>query len=412
MKNSLNRTVFFRVLDGYYDIIKQVIIMDAIKQSFYVMRALKKQNFEAYFVGGCVRDYLLKRDTIDVDIATNANPYKVMDITKAKPTGLPYGTVSIQKDKFKIEITTYRRDGKYTDNRHPDEVIPVQTIEDDVKRRDFTINGLAMNDLYQIFDYVGGKEDLRLKIIRAIGNPDERFQEDSLRILRAAYFQAKLGFQIEKETRLSMANNKALLRNLPNERVFTELIKMLKEPNQLTALKTLDTTGISKELPGLEKGIRFIIDNMKEPLFIDAFFALSFTLNGSVPPAWKFSNIARLKYEKVVELVNRNQPLSDVDLFTQGLEICLLTNKVAFLLGRSTNQKRALEERFEKLPIKSALDLKLRGSDLITILNKKQGAWVSKYIDEMVYAVLENKVENTFEALKRYIIEKEAKHEK
>ena len=412
MKNSLNRTVFFRVLDGYYDIIKQVIIMDAIKQSFYVMRALKKQNFEAYFVGGCVRDYLLKRDTIDVDIATNANPYKVMDITKAKPTGLPYGTVSIQKDKFKIEITTYRRDGKYTDNRHPDEVIPVQTIEDDVKRRDFTINGLAMNDLYQIFDYVGGKEDLRLKIIRAIGNPDERFQEDSLRILRAAYFQAKLGFQIEKETRLSMANNKALLKNLPNERVFTELIKMLKEPNQLTALKTLDTTGISKELPGLEKGIRFIIDNMKEPLFIDAFFALSFTLNGSVPPAWKFSNIARLKYEKVVELVNRNQPLSDVDLFTQGLEICLLTNKVAFLLGRSTNQKRALEERFEKLPIKSALDLKLRGSDLITILNKKQGAWVSKYIDEMVYAVLENKVENTFEALKRYIIEKEAKHEK
>ena len=386
--------------------------MDAIKQSFYVMRALKKQNFEAYFVGGCVRDYLLKRDTIDVDIATNANPYKVMDITKAKPTGLPYGTVSIQKDKFKIEITTYRRDGKYTDNRHPDEVIPVQTIEDDVKRRDFTINGLAMNDLYQIFDYVGGKEDLRLKIIRAIGNPDERFQEDSLRILRAAYFQAKLGFQIEKETRLSMANNKGLLKNLPNERVFTELIKMLKEPNQLTALKTLDTTGISKELPGLEKGIRFIIDNMKEPLFIDAFFALSFTLNGSVPPAWKFSNIARLKYEKVVELVNRNQPLSDVDLFTQGLEICLLTNKVSFLLGRSTNQKRALEERFEKLPIKSALDLKLRGSDLITILNKKQGAWVSKYIDEMVYAVLENKVENTFEALKRYIIEKEAKHEK
>ena len=386
--------------------------MDAIKQSFYVMRALKNKNFEAYFVGGCVRDYLLKRDTIDVDIATNANPYKVMDITKAKPTGLPYGTVSIQKEKFKIEITTYRRDGKYTDNRHPDEVIPVQTIEDDVKRRDFTINGLAMNDSYQIFDYVGGKEDLRSKIIRAIGNPDERFQEDSLRILRAAYFQAKLGFQIEKETRLSMANNKALLQNLPNERVFTELIKLLKEPNQLMALKTLDATGISKELPGLEKGIRFIVDNMKEPIFIDAFFALSFTLHGSVPQAWKFSNIARLKYEKVVELVNRNQPLTNVDLFTQGLEICLLTNKVAFLLGRSSNQKRALEERFEKLPIKSALDLKLRGSDLITILNKKQGAWVSKAIDDMVNAVLEGKVSNTYEALQTYIIEKEAKHEK
>ena len=386
--------------------------MDAIKQSLYVIRALKKQNFEAFFVGGCVRDYILKRETADVDIATSANPYKVMDITKAKPTGIPYGTVSIQKEKLKIEITTYRRDAQYTDNRHPDEVIPVQTLEEDVKRRDFTINGLAMNDAYQIFDYVGGKEDLRLKIIRAIGNPDERFKEDSLRILRAAYFQSKLGFQIEKETRLSMASNKDLILNLPNERVFTELIKLLKEPNQLNALKTLDTTGISKVLPGLEKGIKFIIDNMKEPVFIDAFFGLCFSLNGSVPAAWKFSNIARLKYEKVVELVNRNQVLSDVDLFTQGLEIALLTNKVSFLLGKSANQKRALEERFQNLPIKSALDLKLRGSDLINITNKKQGAWVSKAIDDMVIAVLEKRVENDVEALKAYVLEKETKHEK
>lgn len=386
--------------------------MDAIKQSLYVIRALKKQNFEAFFVGGCVRDYLLKRETNDVDIATAANPYKVMDITKAKPTGLPYGTVSIQKDKLKIEITTYRRDGNYLDNRHPDEVIPVQTIEEDVKRRDFTINGLAMNDAYQIFDYVGGKEDLRLKIIRAIGNPDERFQEDSLRILRAAYFQSKLGFQIEKETRLSMAKNKNLILNLPNERVFTELIKLLKEPHQLNALKTLDTSGISTVLPGLEKGIRFVVENMKEPLFIDAFFALCFSLHGSVPSAWKFSNIARLKYEKVVELVNRNQPLSNVDLFTQGLEIALLTNKVSFLLGKSSNQKRALEERFQQLPIKSALDLKLRGSDLISITNKKQGAWVSKAIDDMVIAVLENRVQNDYEALKAYVLQKEVKHEK
>jgi len=386
--------------------------MDAIKQSLYVIRALKKQNFEAFFVGGCVRDYLLKRETVDVDIATSANPYKVMDITKAKPTGIPYGTVSIQKEKLKIEITTYRRDGNYLDNRHPEEVIPVQTIEEDVKRRDFTINGLAMNDAYQVLDYVNGKEDLRMKIIRAIGNPDERFKEDSLRILRAAYFQAKLGFQIEKETRLSMAANRDLIRNLPNERVFTELIKLLKEPNQIDALKTLDSTGISKVLPGLDKGIRFIIENMKEPVFIDAFFGICFSLYGSVPAEWKFSNIARLKYEKVVELVNRNQPLSDLDLFVHGLEIALNTNKVSFLLGKGPNQKRTLEERFQNLPIKSALDLKLRGSDLIALTNKKQGAWVSKYIDEMVIAVLEKRVANDVEALKKYVLEKEAKNEK
>ena len=110
--------------------------------------------------------------------------------------------------------------------------------------------------------------------------------------------------------------------------------------------------------------------------------------------------------------MNRNQALSDVDLFTQGLEIALLTNKVSFLLGKSANQKRALEERFQNLPIKSALDLKLRGSDLISITNKKQGAWVSKAIDDMVIAVLEKRVENDVEALKTYVLEKETKHEK
>ena len=130
---------------------------------------------------------------------------------------------------------------------------------------------------------------------------------------------------------------------------------------------------------------------------------MCFSLYGSVPAEWKFSNIARFKYEKVVELVNRNQPLSDLDLFVHGLEIALNTNKVSFLLGKGPNQKRTLEERFQNLPLKSALDLKLRGSDLIALTNKKQGAWVSKYIDEMVIAVLEKRVANDVEALKKYV---------
>src|SRR5690606_8604630 len=140
-----------------------------------------------------------------------------------------------------IEITTYRKDGVYLDNRHPEEVIPVVTVEEDVQRRDFTINGLVMNDVLQISDFVGGKDDIKNKIIRAIGNPDERFKEDALRILRAVYFQSKLGFQIEKDTRQSMADNRLLLNNIAKERILNETLKVLREPHQLKALKTLDT---------------------------------------------------------------------------------------------------------------------------------------------------------------------------
>ena len=386
--------------------------MATIKDALYVLRTLKKNKYEAYFVGGCVRDYLMRKDSNDIDITTNANPYDVMKLFKAKPTGLQYGTVSIPKEGYSIEITTYRKDGVYLDNRHPEEVIPVVTVEEDVQRRDFTINGLVMNDVLQISDFVGGKDDIKNKIIRAIGNPDERFKEDALRILRAVYFQSKLGFQIEKDTRQSMADNRLLLNNIAKERILNETLKVLREAHQLKALKTLDTTLISEVLPGLSKGIKYIVDTQKDPLFIDSFFSLCFSLNGSVPSEWKFSNIARNKYEKVVELVNQKRELTNLDLYTYGLEISILSNKVSFLLGYSAFQKSSLEKRFETLPVKSAMDLKLRASDLLTLIPKKQGAWVQKYLDEMVLLVLEEKLDNTYDALKAYVLKKEASHEK
>lgn len=387
--------------------------MATIKDAMYVLRALKKSGYEAFFVGGCVRDYLMKKDSNDIDITTNAKPHEVMKVfKKAKPTGIQYGTVSIPNENYSIEITTYRKDGVYIDNRHPETVEEVLTVEEDVKRRDFTINGLVMNDAMQIFDHVGGKDDIKNKMIRAIGEPTERFNEDALRILRAVYFQAKFGFQIEKNTRTAMEEQKELIHNLAKERVLNETLKILKEKEQLKALKTLDTTGISRILPGLEKGIKYIVETQKEPLFIDTFFALCFTLNGSVPFEWKFSNVAKNKYEKTVHLVNMRRPLTDVDLFTYGLEICLLANKVSFLLNYTPFQKQALEKRFETLPIKSSLDLKFRANDLIQLLNKKQGAWVSKYIDELTILVLEQKIENTYDSIKAYVLKKEANHEK
>lgn len=376
--------------------------METIRNGRFVIEKLKSNGHEAYYVGGCVRDHLLGLEIRDIDITTSAKPFEVLKLFKSEPTGLKYGTITVLHEKANIEVTTYRVDGTYEDFRKPTEVTLTDSKEEDVKRRDFTINGLLMDENYDIIDYVGGQEDLKNHIIRAIGNPSERFNEDALRLLRAVYFQTKLGFQIDKETRDAMKENAHLITHLPNERVLNETLKILSGEYQLMGLKTLETTGLSNYLPGLEKGIKFINENLKDRIFIDSFFVLCFSLNGSVPNDWKFSNVHRNKYQKSVELVLKNQEVDALVLYNYGLEISLLANKILFILGKQKNQKNQIKTLFEDLPINSVTDLKVKGSDILTLTEKKQGAWLSKLLDELVTKVLKKELVNNYEDLMNY----------
>ncbi|NLN50055.1 MAG: CCA tRNA nucleotidyltransferase [Acholeplasmataceae bacterium] len=318
--------------------------MNSIDNGMFVVKKLKRNKYEAYFVGGCVRDYLLNQQVNDIDITTNATPNQVMALFKnAKPTGLKYGTVTVLHDLHNIEVTTYRVDGTYLDYRRPEEVFLTDLVTEDVKRRDFTINGLLMDENYKIYDYIDGQKDLENKTIRAIGNPNERFNEDALRLLRATYFQAKLGFSIEAETKAAMKANASKIDHLPNERILNEVLKMLAEKHQIEGLKTIEETTLSRHLPGLEKGIKYINQNFKERVFIDTFFALCFSLNGFVDERWKFSNIHKNKYQKVVELVIAEKDIDKFVLYEYGLEISTLANKILFLLGKKPNQKTRIK---------------------------------------------------------------------
>lgn len=376
--------------------------METIRNGRFVIEKLKANGHEAYYVGGCVRDHLLGLEIKDIDIATSAKPFEVSKLFKSEPTGLKYGTITVLHERVNIEVTTYRVDGTYEDFRKPTEVILVDSKEEDVKRRDFTINGLLMDENYDVIDYVGGKEDLQNHIIRAIGNPADRFNEDALRLLRAIYFQSKLGFQIDKDTRDAMKESAHLITHLPNERILNETLKMLAGDYQLMALKTLETTGLSKYLPGLEKGIHFINENLKERIFIDSFFVLCFALNESVPNDWKFSNVHKNKYAKAVELILKEQEIDALTLYGYGQEISLLANKILFILGKQKNQKNQIKTLFEELPIKSVTDLKVKGSDILTLTEKKQGAWLAKLLDELVVKVLKNELKNDREVLMNY----------
>lgn len=194
--------------------------------ALFVVERLEQLGYEAYVVGGCVRDSLLGIPPKDWDVCTNATPQEVLRAFRKHPvikTGLKHGTVTVMIDKEPIEVTTFRIDGEYSDNRHPDKVIFVSRVEEDLARRDFTINAMAYNPTRGLVDAFGGREDLSAGLIRCVREPDARFNEDGLRIMRALRFAARFDFGIESETAFSIRRNRHLLENVSVERIYKEL---------------------------------------------------------------------------------------------------------------------------------------------------------------------------------------------
>ena len=193
-----------------------------------IIQTLQEHGYEAYAVGGCVRDSLLGREPGDWDITTSASPDETKKLfARTVDTGIEHGTLTVLLGKEGFEVTTYRIDGKYEDSRHPTEVIFTRNLREDLLRRDFTINAMAYNDTEGIVDIFGGMDDLKRKIIRCVGNARERFGEDALRIMRGVRFAAQLGFSLEKETKEAMTELAPTLEKISAERIQTELVKLL-----------------------------------------------------------------------------------------------------------------------------------------------------------------------------------------
>lgn len=210
-----------------------------------IIESLEQHGYEAYAVGGCVRDTLLGREPEDWDITTSARPEQVKSIFhRTVDTGIQHGTVTVMLGKEGFEVTTYRIDGSYSDGRHPDQVAFTSLLGEDLRRRDFTINAMAYNPGSGIVDLFGGQEDLAQGIIRCVGNAQERFEEDALRILRAVRFSAQLGFAIEEETRSAIRLLARNLEKISKERIQTEMVKLLISPHP-EELRTAYALGIT-----------------------------------------------------------------------------------------------------------------------------------------------------------------------
>ncbi|MGG5459997.1 CCA tRNA nucleotidyltransferase [Clostridium sp. B9] len=212
----------------------------------YILDKFNENGFEAFIVGGCVRDSLLNKHPQDYDITTNALPEKIEELfDKTIPTGIKHGTVTVLINKTPYEVTTYRIDGEYIDNRKPKDVQFVSNIEEDLSRRDFTINAMAYSPYIGFKDFFDGKGDIKRKLIKCVGEPDKRFSEDALRMLRAIRFSCQLNFKIEKETLESIKKNFKLIKNISMERIQNEFSKIILSDDADKGLMILRRLGFS-----------------------------------------------------------------------------------------------------------------------------------------------------------------------
>lgn len=356
-----------------------------------VLEKFNEAGYEAYFVGGCVRDYLLNDEFSDIDITTNALPEEVKQIfRKSIDTGIQHGTVTILVDEDSFEVTTFRTEDDYIDHRTPEKVEFVSDLKEDLDRRDFTINAMALDSNGKLYDYHCGERDLRNKVIKTVNNPNERFFEDALRMLRAFRFSSKLGFEIEENTLKAIKNNAELIKFVSIERIVNEFRKLLTGRGNKRSLELLLDSKLNNYIPFLDE-ISKIID-FSNYTFCQSLYILSKINDISFEKLkeLKLSNkeIKQIKiYEKINEDFSSNVPL-EIILYNYDV------NDVTFIASYSNYCDKEDIEKI-KLPIKSFNDIAITSMEIISIIDKPAGPWIKEIIKKLEEDIILYKIDNT-----------------
>ena len=389
------------------------------QQALPILKKIEDAGFEAYFVGGSVRDVLLGQPIHDVDIATSAFPAEIKAIfPRTIDIGIEHGTVLVLEGEEQYEITTFRTESTYQDFRRPDHVEFVRSLEEDLKRRDFTINAFALKEDGQIVDLFHGLEDLEQNVLRAVGNPYERFHEDALRMMRGLRFVSQLGFDLEAETFASIAEHRALLAKISVERINVEFIKLLLGPHRNQGLEMLLATKCYEYCPQLsqaEQALQKFVALSDLPiekelhawvLLLDQLGLAESSVRGFMKQ-WKCSNDMIKTAQAVLSgLVARRQYFfTQQALYELGLEQALLVEELLpyYELQPDFAQVKAT---YEDLPIKSLHELAITGHDLLATFEQKPGKWMKDLLTLCEQAVVSGTISNQKEALLAFGAEK------
>lgn len=356
---------------------------DKIKE---ILEMITNKGFKAYVVGGYVRDYLRKIKTNDIDICTNARVKDLMEIFKDyKVTPLEYGNILLETKDYLYEITTFRKDIDYINNRKP--IIEyVDTLEEDITRRDFTVNSICMDKDGKIIDLLNGKKDLNKKIIRTIGDPYFKIKQDSLRILRAIRFASCLNFKIEDNLKNAIKENKDLLKDLSYERKKEELTKIFTSDNKAYGIKLL------KELDLLEVLELTNIDNVLRTKDLIGMWS-TITINDNYP----FTK----KEKDLINNINKllKEDLNDIFvLYKTGLY------EINIVCDLKKLSKKKYSNKYEKLVIKDKNEINITTEDICILLNKEPGCFLKEIYNDLEKNILLKNVKNNKEEIEKYIL--------
>ena len=350
-----------------------------------ILNVFIENGYEAYIVGGFVRDYLLGKETYDVDIATNALPKDVRRIFGlSSSTQENYGSTMFKDKLYNYDITTYRKEGHY-ENRRPVEFEFTDDIKQDIIRRDFTINSLYMDINGKIYDNVNGIEDIESKIIRSIGSIEDKMIEDPLRILRAIRFAATLNFTIDDKIINYIRQNKQLLNTLSVNRKKEELDKIFSCENQLYGIQLIKKLGIEKELDLV------IPDDIKG---CQSSYGIWAQLE--IGEGYQFSNNDKKIISNIKKIIKYGE-IDNIVLYECGIFSCTLA---ADILNIS---RMNVSEQYKELPIYSMKDIKITGDDIIKILGIEPGEKIKQILADIEINILDGTLINEYDILKTYI---------
>ena len=390
-----------------------------------ILETIEKAGYEAYFVGGSVRDTMLSKPIHDVDIATSAYPEEIKKIFKRTvDTGIEHGTVMILDHGTGYETTTFRTESTYTDFRRPDEVKFVRSLDEDLKRRDFTVNALALTKDGEVIDLFGGVQDMSAQILRAVGKPEERFHEDALRMMRAVRFAAQLDFKIDDATQKAIAENAPLLANIAVERTNVEFTKLMQGTSASYGLIEMIKSGLVNFMPGLANtdqdlaAYAELLQNAQPTDDNQTWSLLSFELGlspkdtGEFLKLWKQPNDMIQTAKAVITLMNKLRlgDVSDWDLYqTQD---AITTALATIRLSEVTANVEDLSVRYQALPIKHKKELAINGGELMKSLHLTPGPLFGKILADLEHLVVIGEQVNDKAALLQAaadIVEKEKK---
>ena len=350
-----------------------------------VLNILENNNFEAYIIGGYVRDKLLGIKSYDVDIITNALPKDLIEIfnSASRRTTL-YGTMTLESGNYHFDIATYRKELSYS-GRKPDKIEYIKNLDEDVLRRDFTINTIAMDFKGKVVDLLGGVKDLNDRVVRSVGDANYKLKEDPLRILRAIRFSTVLNFTLDEELEKAIINNKELVKDIPLERIKEELSKMFASSNSVSGLKYMKDIGILDILGISYDKINYVDD------ILGMFAQLTFERD------LHFTKEEKKNIEIIRSIIDEGM-IDNKTLFKYDLYFSLVGAKILNIDNKKVNKM------YKELPIKSIKDLKITYLDIINTINIKPSL-VSNVINDIIDKVLVNYLKNDKDELIKYIKE-------